>query len=273
MLSRASRILTYALALLYAITGAGLFLLPDALAPVFAWKVTPFITMTIGGWCLGNAWLAWISARRWQWALIYTALIYLWIFGLLEATVLFAFRANLRLIHPIAWSYLTTLALNVVAALVGLFDWFRIRPNVEDLGAPVGRWSRIAALAFVVFVGFLGVYGMLVQSGAPGTNGGIFPEVVSLFTLRSFGAFYLSLALAALPLLAQTRLGTALHHGYAAFGLIVFITIAAFVYIGLFDFVHRPGGLAYFAAYLVVGIPLLFVFRRLGTGAPLKQTG
>ena len=46
MLSKPSRWLTYTNALLYAILGAALFFLPDQLAPVFAWKVTPFMTMT-----------------------------------------------------------------------------------------------------------------------------------------------------------------------------------------------------------------------------------
>ena len=65
MLSRASRWLTYLNAVLYAALGGILFVFPGKMAPVFAWKVSVFVTMTIGGWCLGNAWLAWISARRW----------------------------------------------------------------------------------------------------------------------------------------------------------------------------------------------------------------
>jgi uncharacterized membrane protein HdeD (DUF308 family) len=47
MLSKASRWLTYLTALLYAILGLLLFFLPVQFAPVFAWKVTSF--MTIGG--------------------------------------------------------------------------------------------------------------------------------------------------------------------------------------------------------------------------------
>jgi hypothetical protein len=48
---------------------------------------------------------------------------------------------------------------------------------------------------------------------------------------------------------------------------VFFITLAAFVNIRLFDFVARPGGLLYFGAYLIVGIPLIFTFRKYGTGA------
>ena len=74
MLSDTSRLLTYICAILYALTGALLFLFPAALAPVFTWQVTPFMLMAIGGWCLGNAWLAFLNARRW--GLTRTSLLY-----------------------------------------------------------------------------------------------------------------------------------------------------------------------------------------------------
>jgi hypothetical protein len=48
---------------------------------------------------------------------------------------------------------------------------------------------------------------------------------------------------------------------------LTYLAIAALVYIRLFDFAARPGGSLYFLASLAVGIPLIFVFRRLGTGA------
>jgi hypothetical protein len=266
MLSNTARWLTYLLAILYAIVGFFLFILPGQLAPVFAWKVTPFMTMTIGGWCLGNAWLAWITARRWQWSLVYSTLIYLWLFGLGELLVLFNFRDKLVLVHPIAWLYLVTLVVNALTAVIGIIDWLRIRPVLTSSGSSFTLSQNAAVIAFVLFVGFLGLYGSFAQIGAPGTNGGIFPEAMSLFTLRSFGMFYLSLALGVVPYLWNKNVRAILHHGFAAYGLIIFITIAAFVYIGLFDFAAKPGGLAYFVAYLAVGIPLLFVFRKLGTG-------
>lgn len=78
-LSNTSRWLTYLTAILYAILGFLLFFLSAQMAPVFAWKVTPFMTMTIGGWCIGNAWLAYYAARRWEWRRIYSALLYLWL--------------------------------------------------------------------------------------------------------------------------------------------------------------------------------------------------
>ena len=269
MLSSLSRGFTYFLAFLYAVLGFLLFFFHEQLAPVFAWKVTPFMTMTIGGWCIGNAWLARITARRWQWGLVFSTLIYLWLFGLGELFVLFLFRDRLVLSHPIAWLYLITLTVNVLAAVVGFVDWIRIRPRLAATYPEFNSGQLAATVAFILFVGFLGLYGSLAQIGAPGTNGGIFPEVMSLFTLRSFGMFYLTLALAVVPYLWYRNLKAILHHSLASYGLIIFITAAAVVHIGLFDFAARPGGLLYFAAYLAVGIPLIFIFRKLGTGAPV----
>lgn len=266
MLSNLSRWLTYLLALLYAAAGVLLYFLPVALAPVFAWNVTPFMTMTIGGWALGNAWLAWITARRWRWNVVFSALLYLWLFGLGELIILFNFREKLVLAHPIAWLYFITLIVNALVAVIGLIDWLRLRPSSSASGAGFTNFQNAALIAFILFVGFLGLYGSFAQVGMPGTNGGIFPEVMSLFTLRSFGMFYLTLALGVVPFLWNKNLNAILHHSIASYGLIFFITIAAFINIGLFDFMSRSGGALYFLAYLAVGIPLLFVFRKYGTG-------
>lgn len=266
MLSNTSRILTYLTAILYAIVGSWLFFLPESMAPVFAWKVTPFMTMTIGGWCLGNAWLAWVIARRWDWRLVFAALLYLWLFGISELLVLFAFRDKLILAHPVAWMYLITLVVNVITSLAGLVDWIRIRPRLGPITRPMQTQHRVGLILYIIFVGFLGLYGVMAPVGAPGTNGGIFPEIMSPFTLRSFGVFYLSLALSVVPFLWNKNLDALLTYGFAAYGLIIFITLAALVYIGLFDFVARPGGLAYFAAYLVVAIRFIMLFRKFGTG-------
>lgn len=266
MLSKYSRSLTYLTAFLYGTLGLFLYIFPEQLAPVFAWKVTPFMTMTIGGWCIGNGWAAFITARRWKWSLVYTALLYLWAFGVSELIVLVLFRAKLQLGHPIAWLYLVTLAVNVIAAVLGIADWIRLHPSTEGYGEKLTSFQRGLAVVFVLFVGFLGVYGSTAQIGAPGTNGGIFPEAMSPFTLRSFGVFYLSIALAAIPFMLGRSINTALHHGFASIALIFFITLAAFVYIRLFDFSQRPGGLLYIGVYLIVGIPLFFTLRKMGTG-------
>jgi hypothetical protein len=266
MLSTLSRLLTHLNALLYVVLGALLFFLPEQLAPVFAWKVTAFMTMTIGGWCLGNAWLAFFAARRWEWLRVYPALVYLWTFGVGELIVVYLFRDKLNLGHPIAWLYLFALFANVVAALVGVLTALRTRSVREPSGESTNSSQYLRLIGFVVFVGFLGLYGCTAQVGAPGTNGGIFPEIMSLFTLRSFGVFYLSLAAGAAPLIWDRNIKPFLNYGFLAFGLIVFITAAAFAYIRLFDFAAKPGGLIYFGAYLAVGIAFLLFFKKHGTG-------
>lgn len=268
MLSNVSRWLTYLTAVLYAILGILLFFLPERLAPVFAWSVTAFMTMTIGGWCIGNAWLAFVTARRWDWKLVYPALFYLWAFGITELIVLFAFRDKLVLRHPIAWLYIVTLGANVLTAFVGLFDYFRSRPSRADFGASTKPFHRVLTIGFVLIVGLLAVYGLIAQVGDVGTNGGIFPEVMSLFTLRSFAAFYLSLTIGAIALIWERNLSVLLNHAYASYALVIFITAAIFVYLRVFDLIGKPGQFIYVGAYFLVGIPIFLVLLREGTGLP-----
>src|SRR5262245_5934588 len=45
----------------------------ESLVPFFVWNVTPFMT-TIGGWCLGNAWSPFFSARQYVWKIVYVRL-------------------------------------------------------------------------------------------------------------------------------------------------------------------------------------------------------
>ena len=151
----------------------------------------------------------------------------------------------------------------------GIFELLRKRPQNDSpsTSATTNSFQYTVLILFILFVGFLGLYGCTAQIGAPGTNGGIFPEVMSLFTLRSFGVFYLSIALAVVPFLRDRSIPAILHQSIASYGLILFITAAAFIYIGVFDFAAKPGGFLYFGAYLGVGIPLLFSFRKHGTGA------
>jgi hypothetical protein len=265
MLSESSRLLTYALAALYAILGLALFVFPARLAPLFAWNISPFVAMTIGGWCLGNAWAALVASRRWRWSQVYAVLIYLWLFGLLQLVVVFLFRDKLRLEHPIAWLYLLVLLTNVTAAILGITDLFRLRPPWTTGGRAITPFIRLLIILFVVFVGFLGFYGLFAQEGWPGTRGGIFPELMSPFTLRSFGAFYLSLALATAMLWIARRFESFLTFIFAEMGLVIAITLAALRNIKLFDFATRPGGLAYVGVYVVVGAVMLALMWKYGT--------
>lgn len=269
MLSNTSRWLTYLASVLYAILGAILFFFPEQIAPVFAWKVTGFMTMTIGGWCLGNAWLAFFAARRWVWDSVYAGLVYFWSFGILETLVLLVFRAKLQLVNPIAWLYFVTLAVNLLLAILGILEWLRLRPTTPA-SEPMTGFLRFLVVGFIIFVGFLGLFGLFAPLGIKGTNGEIFPEIMSAFTLRSFGAFYLSLTIGMVPLLFEKYRRPFLGYGFLAFGLIVIITVAAVVYLRLFNFHDHPFGTAYFLAYIIAGILSFMAMVQHGTGAPKK---
>jgi len=262
MLSPTSRWLTRILSALYAALGLILFLAPDWSAANFSWKVSPFVAMTMGGWCLGNAIIAWESARVWRWAVVHPNLIYLWLFGLLETIVLITFGDRLILDVVMAWPYIATLAVTLLAGVVGVVDWLRLRPALTPEGAPVSSGVRGGVIFFVVFVGFLAVGGSLAQPGGLSTEGGVFPEKLSLFTVRAFAAFYAALSLAAVPLLWTKGSAPILAFGRVGIGLILPITVAAIVNLGQFDFAARPGGLVYFGAYLGTLIVTVFLILR-----------
>ncbi len=47
--------------------GVVLFVAPAWSAERFPWGVSDFVAMTIGGWCIGSAVLAWQAAHTWRW--------------------------------------------------------------------------------------------------------------------------------------------------------------------------------------------------------------
>ena len=268
MLSNTSRWLTYILSFLYGVLGLLLFFLSAQLAPVFAWKVTPFMAATMGGWCIGNAWSAFTTARRWEWRLVYPSLVYLWVFGISELIVVLVFRDKLLAGHPVAWLYLATIGLNALAALLGVYEWSRLRPVHETFGPQAKFFHYLLISVFVAIVAGLAIYGLYAQIGDVGTNGGVFPEVMSLFTLRAFAVFYLSLCTSAAILLRERNLLTMLTYGFSSYILVIAITAAIFVYFSLFDFAAHPGQLIYVGAYFLIGIPLTWTIIKEGTGIP-----
>lgn len=259
-MSNVSRALTFLVAILWALIGIVFFLVPSWSQARFPWVVTDFVTMTIGGWCLGTAFLACWAARVWTWGAVHPSLVYLWAFGVLEVGVALWFDELLRTDEVLTWPYLVALGATVVAAAVGLVDLVRLRPTAVVIGEPVPRWMRGATGLFVVLVGLLGAVALAAPDSA--LNGRVFPEPLSLFTIRAFGMFYLALALGALPTVVARNLTPVTNFMASAMALVVFITIAALVFIETFDFSEHPLQILYIAAYLVVGIPTAFVLRR-----------
>ena len=89
---------------------------------------------------------------------------------------------------------------------------------------------------------------------------------MSLFTLRAFAVFYLSLSVSAALGLRERNLLALLNYGFSSYMLVIAITAAIFVYFHLFDFARHPGQLIYVGAYFLIGIPLTITIIREGTG-------
>src|SRR5918996_1718199 len=147
-LSGATRSLTGASALAFGLLGMVLFAAPTWSAERFSWNVSPFVAMTIGGWCLGTAVMGWIAVRDWKWGNVYPVLLYLWSFAALELGVLVWFRDALRLDVALAWPYVGTLLLGLVAAVFGLADVVRSRPSLGEVSL-VPWWTRVLVIVFV----------------------------------------------------------------------------------------------------------------------------
>jgi hypothetical protein len=208
--------------------------------------------MTIGGWCLGTAWVAAVAARTWRWSAAAPSLIYLWSFSILEAGVLVWFRSNVT-IEALSWPYFVALGVGILTAMVGVVDLLRLRPSAADAdGLAMRGWVRTLVILFEVFVGGL----VLVAAFRPATGAHrrVFPEPLTPFTVRAFGAFYLALVIGAGPILWARTLTSFLVYLSAGLGLVVPITLAAFVYLGAFDMPAHPVQAVYLVAYLVVGV-------------------
>lgn len=251
MLSSTSRTLTRLSALSYLLIGAVLFLAPNWASGQFPWKVSSFVVMTIGGWCLGNAVFAWQSARVWDWKTVYPSLTYLWLFGMFDAAVMLAFRDRVSLESPVALGYVAAVGINVVTAFVGILDVLRMRPSLHGSGAPVSGSVRGAVLFFVVVLGLVAAGGMLARAGGLSTEGGIFPEPLTLFSVRAFAAFFAALCLSAVLLIWSGNLTSLFSYSLAALALMVPVLIAAFANLDKFDFSSRPGGILYLGAWVL----------------------
>jgi hypothetical protein len=270
VISKLLRVFLYVLTVGYAVTGAALFFAPTWASGHFAWRVSAFVAMTIGGWLLGLAWVALTAAQRASWPIIVCPVLFLALFGIFETAVVVSFRDRLTLSSPLAWLYLATILATLAFALVALVDAWRRWPAVSAAGPLFGAVTRFFIVAFIVLVGVIGLYGLLAVPGMPALNRGVFPELLTPFTLRAFGAFYLAIAIAVIPLLWARGSNTFLTHAYGSYGLLVFITAAAFFYIEQFDFAARPTQAIYIGVYLAVAVVVGAYLVRYGTGAAGK---
>lgn len=248
---------------LYLILGLVLFAAPAWAASEFPWSVSPFVAMTIGGWMLGNGIGVWFASARGPARRVLPVLAYVAAFSAAELLIVIAFRGALDLTGLLAIPYLLTLGFTLIAAAFGILELRSTTSIVVGEEAPVEPRVRLALLGLTAFLGLLGVAGFIAGAGGLSTTGQIFPEPLTLFTVRAFAAFYVALAIGLVALFTRPGVSSAFMLGIAGVALIVPILVAALAHLSAFDFAGRPLGILYLAAYLVVLVPAaLFLWQQ-----------
>jgi hypothetical protein len=233
--------------------GVVAFVLPDLASANFPWTVGPFLATTIGGWSLGTAVIAWRAAGSARIDLTYPLLAYLWVFGVGQLAVVALFFDRLQAGHLLTLPYLVGIGSLAVSGVAGVADWMTRRPDLRGSAGTVPRWAKPAGVAFVGAVLLLALANVVAGPDGTVAQGRFFPELMSLFSIRAFAAFFLALATSVAVVLVARDFAPYLELARAGLYLIVPITAAALFYLHLFDFTGRPGGMLYLGAYVLVG--------------------
>lgn len=249
-LPAASRWLTRVLALAYLLVGLVMVVFPAWSADHFAWKVPPFVAMTLGAYLLGNAWIAAVAQHTWTLFSVYSSLLYLWLFGVLETAVVLIHRDTLITGAVLTLPYLIMLGLTVIAAVTGCAQWIRRRPPLRSGGVAMPGLVRGLQAAFVIVVGFIAA--VVLYGPASAHDARYFPVPLTSFTLGALGVFYLSLSLSVLSMLTQPGTATLATYLRGTIVLLVVIVIATLLYLGSFHFSGHPRRIVYLGTYLVV---------------------
>lgn len=258
MAAQATRASLLVAAAAFAAIGVPSFVAPTWASSEFPWSVGPFLAQTIGGWSLGTAAIALYVAVRALPRRMYPLLIYLGLFGVGQLLVVGVFVARLQTGHLLTSPYLVGLVALVVAGAGGVAV---LRSAPAEERATVRRapwWVRGIALGVGGFVLLLAVGTLLAGPDGATARGEIFPEQMSPFSIKAFSAFLFALAAAILSSVRSTDLAPFRALGWAGLYLIVPITGAALLNLGLFD-ASRPGSMVYLWAYIVVGVIIVAV--------------
>ena len=253
---RTARLLTAASGTALLFFGAVAFLLPADAAANFPWNVSPFVAMTIGAWAIGMGAIALDAARTWDLRRSYAGLILVWAFAVLELVVVGLFLNALRTDHWLTWPYLVALVLGAAAAVPGALSVYRARDEIRRPGERIPGWVWFFVVSFIIVVGFLALSLFLRTANVPGQT--LFPEPLTLFTVRAFSAFFASLVAGAAALLLSRNLAAPVDLARVGLYLIVPIVVATLVNLGAFDFAAKPFGLVYIGAYVATGLIAAF---------------
>ncbi|MFP5317028.1 MAG: hypothetical protein ACLGI2_01905 [Acidimicrobiia bacterium] len=267
-LSRAARGLLGAAAAAYVVIGLPLFLAPEWASEHFAWTVSPFVAMTAGGWCLGTAAFAGYATARPRWTSARPTVVYVLAFGASQLGVALYERERLRAGEVLTWPYLVALGLSVVAGALALAQGHRHLRADRRPGRDLPSNMRRLRVAFVALVFFLALVAFVAPTRA--TNGAIFPEPLSLFSLRAFGVFYLSLGVGMLAVVGDRHADGYLVYMRAGLILVVPILVATAVYAGSFDLGEHPLQVVYPLAYVVALVGAAGALRWERRGTPVS---
>ncbi|HEX8026439.1 MAG TPA: hypothetical protein VF484_09545 [Candidatus Limnocylindrales bacterium] len=256
MLSRGARLVHRVTAVAYLGFGGLLFLAPAWAAERFPWTVSPFVAMTIGGWCIGVTCFSWIGGRRGPIGAVLPVLAFVWLFGLSEIAVVLLDKPIFRVEAPLAAPYVLSLALTLASGGFGLLELaHRAAGGVDihgDAGAGLDRRIRWLLLALGAALGALAVATAFSGDVSTATSGKVFPEAITRFTVRAFAALNLSMAIGALVAGAQESRTAGAWLALAAAFLLVPTLAAAVANLGAFDFANRPLGWLYLGGYAVL---------------------
>ncbi len=244
-----ARLLLAATALAYTVIGVPLFVAPEWSSEHFAWTVSPFVAMTAGGWCLGTAAFALFAVGRRQWTAVRPAVVYVLAFGASQLSVALYERERLRTGEVLTWPYLIALGLSVVAGALALCQGRDQLGPDRRVGMDLTGTQRWLRIGFVALVFFLALVAFVAPTRA--TNGAVFPEPLSLFSLRAFGVFYMSLGIGMLVIAGDRHADAYLVYMRAGLVLVVFILVATAVYGGTFELGEHPLQVVYPLAYVV----------------------
>lgn len=255
-------------AVAFLVLGLAAWIAPGWASQNFPWSVGPFLAMTIGGWSIGTGLFAADAARDLHRERIYPLVTYLAFFGLGQAVVVLAFADRLRLDAILTWPYLLGLATALAGSVAAAVAWRQASPDREGSAAPdrdrlaapapVPGWARGVVLLFAVFVGILALGTAIAGAEGAIAQGRVFPETMSPFSMRAFAAFLFALAVSSASLLVARQALSYFELARAGLYLIVPITVAALLNLGLFT-LERPLTIFYLATYVVVGLGLAWV--------------
>ena len=163
--------------------------------PISQWPVSGELAVTtVGAWLVGMAFHAWWLQRRRTLIGALPSAVQLAGFGLGLLAVILVYFNKVKL-DMAAVLFIGALIGAASAGLIPIIESRRM--PMQDNHHPMPMIVRIGILGFVLIACYIGGKLILAKSNSY-SEGGIFPERLNEPTMRMFGVFYLSVALAAL---------------------------------------------------------------------------